>query len=195
MTVVSGLLPAIQAIKRQRRRLRRTWSNSKLETWSAHTTAIMGNVGLLRPLTKRLQDLIRSPGNVSIRVEQVHEVLDSAIEILEANLFTMNEGEVTDTAGLPYNINITIPQIISQIQEQKIVQKLHMDWPLIESEIDEDEGIPQEKKEEAKGHARVIWEGLVNKSKDAATILGAVYMLSQLGMAMEKISTLFGLGG
>jgi hypothetical protein len=134
-------------------------------------------------------------GSVSSKAQTVREILDSVIEVLDMPVMIGGEGGISPTTGSETHIHVTIPQTINQMQEQKIIQKIQPDWSSIASQIDGDNAIPNEKKQEAKEHARTIWDGIVNKSRDTATILGAVHMLAQLGMAMPKIASIFGLGG
>lgn len=185
----------IEAIKRQRRRLRSTWSKARFTNWGAHTMTLLYCVGLLSPLAKRLDAIMAGSGSVSSKAQTAREILDSVIEVLDIQVMIAGEGELSPTTGSGTHIHVTIPQTINQMQEQKIIQKIQLDWSSIESQIDGDNAIPDEKKQEAKEHARTIWDGIVNKSRDIAAILGATHMLVQLGMAMPKIASMFGLGG
>ena len=185
----------IEAIKRQRRRLRSTWPEDRLKTWGAHTMTLLCCVGLLGPLAKRFDAIMAGSGSVSSKAQTAREILNSVIEVLDTPVMIAGEGGVSPAAGSGTHIHVTIPQTINQMQEQKIIQKIQPDWSAIASQIDGDDAIPKERKEEAKGHAQTIWDGIVNKSRDTATILGAVHMLAQLGMAMPKIASMFGLGG
>lgn len=185
----------VEAIKRQRRRLRSTWPADRLATWSAHTMTLLCCFGLLDPLAKHFDAVMKGPGSVSSKTQVAREILNSVIEVLDMPLMITGEGGVSSSAGSGTHIHVTIPQTINQIQEQKVIQKIQPDWSSIASQIDGDNAIPNEKKQEAKEQARTIWDGIVNKSRDTATILGAVHMLAQLGMAMPKIASMFGLGG
>jgi hypothetical protein len=184
-----------EAIKRQRRRLRSTWPEGRLTTWGAHTMALLRCIELLSPLTKRFEDIMAGSGSVSSKAQAAREILNSVVEVLDMPVMVAGKGGISPTTGSETHIHVTIPQTINQMQEQKIIQKIQPDWSSIASQIDGDDAIPAEKKQEAKEHARTIWDGIVNKSKDIATILGAVHMLVQLGMAMPKIASMFGLGG
>ena len=144
----------------------------------------------LRPELAVLADQIREiqidTGPTAIRSARARDMVAAAISMLDIDPGPSAMPQPPGQATGPL-VNITL-ESQTQSQTRAILQPLSADWGEGEREIDADENIAPENKEQAKSLLRKIREGV----RDTATIIGIATGLAKLGMNPERAESLIG---
>ena len=180
---------------RLRRQLRKNWSDDKLSNWYTQVVVLVAQDQRFGPFCDRLHQIMNSNVPLGLKVETARDLLNRILEAVASLPGDPAIGPLVPSLNTPFNPTyIVIPNTLNQVQEQSIVQSIQPDWDAIERAIESDTEMSADEKDLAKGHARTLWDGVVNKSKDLATLTGAISALMQTTDKAAEILKLLHIG-
>lgn len=170
----------IAEIKGQRQRLRNDMSKAVFCTWHAETLTILGYIPEIEPLKQRFIDVGRSNDSVADKVKEVRRIISSVVKRINSPLF--GTGIVT-TNLLPNTGNI----VIAPTMTQNLTQSIDVNLDTLLKRVDETEGVPVDKKEEAKSIVKKIWEFIRSGARDSAVFVDLTTRLAILGFNVQQL--------
>lgn len=179
---------------RLRRQLRKNWSDDKLSNWYTQVVVLVAQDQRFGPFCDRLHQIMNSNVPLGLKVETARDLLNRILEAVASLPGDPVIGPSVFSPNTPINLNINIPNTLSQIQDQSVLLPIQPDWDAVERSIETDTELSEEQKEEAKSHARTIWEGVVNRTQDLTTFAGAISSLGKITGRADDILKLFNVG-
>lgn len=184
-----------QHLLQMRKRLKASMSAEDLLDWQAPFVSFLSRDSTLTPFITRLQTIIDSNREFGEKIKSIRKLLDGVIE--NENVPVPSGTQLLSTTPnngpVPVQVNVWSGSV-SQSQTQGITQSIYPRWTEIEAEIDSDESLSPDEKNEAKGYAQTILEGVVTGATSGGAVVAAVQALIVLTDNAPNILKLIGAG-
>jgi len=173
----STYLPEITG---QSKRLRSDMPDATFCTWHAETLTILEYIPEIAPLKQRFIDVGRSNNSIVDKVKEVRGILLSVVKRINSPLF--GTGMVT-ASPLPNTGGIVFAPTVMQ----NLTQSINVTLDTLLKRVDETEGVPDDRKEEAKSLVTKIWEFIRSGARDSAVFWDLTTRLAILGFNVQQI--------
>lgn len=170
----------ITEITGQRKRLRSDMPDATFCTWHAETLTILEYIPEIAPLKQRFIDVGRSNNSIVDKIKEVRGILLSVVKRINSPLF--GTGMVT-ASPLPNTGGFVFAPTVMQ----NLTQSINVTLDTLLKRVDETEGVPDDRKEEAKSLVTQIWEFIKSGARDGAAFWDLTTKLAILGFNVQQI--------
>ena len=172
----------MDAIKKQRQRLRGNMSQLAFKTWHAQSLSLLQLIPGITPLLNRFAEIPHNIVTLPAKVKEAREVLTSIVQCINSPLFA-----ASITAIHPPSQSHAIYFAPQMTQMQNVIQPITPDLSTLLERVDAYTDLPPENKETAKNLVRQLWQHLTSRAKDAAPIIDIGVRLASLGVNITQI--------